>query len=688
MLKTRVIPCLDVKDGRVVKGVRFVDLTDAGDPVEAARAYDAAGADELCFLDITASYEERAILLDVVARTAEQCFMPVTVGGGVRSVDDVRALMLAGADKVSINTAAVRDRRIVAEASEKFGAQAIVVAVDAKRVNRTDDPGRWEIFTHGGRNPTGIDAVAYAVEVAALGAGEILLTSMDRDGTGDGFDLELTRAVADAVGVPVVASGGVGTLDHFVEGVTQGSCLGGSRCFDLPLRDLYDPASQGAYGSVRRSRAARRLTDHDRFHPFRPCRDHCGTRPLGRPRDLVHGAVAGRRGGAIGQETRRGSGRGGDRRGRRRQGGADRRGGRRALPPSGHAAGERRRTCRRDGGAQATDGPKRRRREGLAAGERAVMDQPVPKLSPHRVFSRAEWAALRADTPLTLSDDDLERLRSLNDPISLDEVVEIYLPLSRLLSLYVAATQGLHDATRTFLGITDGVTPFVIGIAGSVAVGKSTTARVLRALLRRWPNTPKVELMATDGFLLPNAVLAREGLMERKGFPESYDLRHLLAFLSDVKAGRRNVVAPVYSHLTYDIVPGETITVDRPDILIVEGLNVLQTSQRPSDARGIPFVSDFFDFSIYLDAEENDVRRWYIDRFRSLRQTAFRDPRSYFRRFADLGDEEAEKVADDLWRRINLVNLTENILPTRPRADLILRKEASHAIIQVALRRI
>ncbi len=222
MLKTRVIPCLDVKDGRVVKGVRFIDLTDAGDPVEAARAYDEAGADELCFLDITASHEERAILLDVVARTAEQCFMPVTVGGGVRTVEDVRALMLAGADKVSINTAAVFNRRIVAEASEKFGAQAIVVAIDAKRVNRDGDQPRFEVFTHGGRNPTGIDAVAYAEEVAKLGAGEILLTSMDRDGTKDGFDLALTRTIADAVGVPVVASGGVGTLDHLVEGVTEG----------------------------------------------------------------------------------------------------------------------------------------------------------------------------------------------------------------------------------------------------------------------------------------------------------------------------------------------------------------------------------------------------------------------------------------------------------------------------------
>jgi cyclase len=222
LLKTRLIPCLDVKDGRVVKGVRFVDLSDAGDPVEAARAYDAAGADELCFLDITASHENRGTILDVVARTAEQCFMPVTVGGGVRSVADVRALMLAGADKVAINTAAIRDRRIVADAADKFGAQAIVVAMDAKQVSQGSEMPRWELFTHGGRNPTGIDAVDYAVEVARLGAGELLLTSMDRDGTGDGFDLALTRAVADAVKVPVVASGGVGLLDHLVEGVTIG----------------------------------------------------------------------------------------------------------------------------------------------------------------------------------------------------------------------------------------------------------------------------------------------------------------------------------------------------------------------------------------------------------------------------------------------------------------------------------
>jgi cyclase len=218
MLKTRIIPCLDVKDGRVVKGVQFVNLRDAGDPVEAARAYDAAGADELCFLDITASHEKRGILLDVVRRTAEACFMPLTVGGGVRTIEDIRTLLLAGADKVSINTAAVERRAIVSEAAEKFGSQLVVIAIDARRRL----PGGFEVFTHGGRKGTGLDAVAYAREVVALGAGEILLTSMDRDGTKEGYDLELTRAVADAVSVPVIASGGVGTLDHLVEGVRQG----------------------------------------------------------------------------------------------------------------------------------------------------------------------------------------------------------------------------------------------------------------------------------------------------------------------------------------------------------------------------------------------------------------------------------------------------------------------------------
>jgi type I pantothenate kinase len=317
------------------------------------------------------------------------------------------------------------------------------------------------------------------------------------------------------------------------------------------------------------------------------------------------------------------------------------------------------------------------------------MDQMLPTgVLPHRVFSRRQWAELRADTPLTLAAEEVAQLRSFNDPVSLAEVEHIYLPISRLLSLYVGATQALYDATRTFLGTRDGETPYIIGVAGSVAVGKSTTARILKALLGRWPNTPKVDLMATDGFLLPNAVLAREGLMERKGFPESYDLPALLAFLNDIKSGRRNVKAPVYSHLVYDIVPGETVTVDRPDILIVEGLNVLQTSRPPRDGRAVPFVSDFFDFSIYLDADEAVIRRWYIERFRRLRDTAFRDPASYFHRYAAIPEKDAVAIAEGLWARINLVNLRENILPTRPRADLILRKGASHEVEEVALRRI
>ena len=317
------------------------------------------------------------------------------------------------------------------------------------------------------------------------------------------------------------------------------------------------------------------------------------------------------------------------------------------------------------------------------------MEQHSPvATSPHRIFSRSEWAKLRADAPLTLTVDDVTRLKSLNDPISLDDVIEIYLPLSRLLSLYVAAAQGLFDATRTFLGARDGQTPFIIGVAGSVAVGKSTTARILRALLRRWPNTPKVDLVTTDGFLLPNAVLTREGLMERKGFPESYDVSALLSFLSDIKAGKRNVAAPVYSHIVYDIVPGEAVTIDRPDILILEGLNVLQTSRLPRDGRGAPFVSDFFDFSIYIDAAEADIERWYLERFKRLRETAFQDPASYFHRYAEVSEAEAMKVGEGLWKRINLVNLTENILPTRSRADLILRKSASHRVEEVALRRI
>jgi type I pantothenate kinase len=316
------------------------------------------------------------------------------------------------------------------------------------------------------------------------------------------------------------------------------------------------------------------------------------------------------------------------------------------------------------------------------------MKHTIAPPSPYRVFSREEWAALRSDTPLTLSAAELGQLISLGDPVDLAEVEAIYLPLSRLLAFYVEATQGLFRATQRFLGNGGGKTPYVIGIGGSVAVGKSTTARLLRALMARWTTMPKVDLMTTDGFLLPNAVLATEGLMERKGFPESYDIAALLRFMSDIKAGKGPVSAPVYSHLVYDVVPGGEVVIDRPDILIVEGLNVLQVGRAPKDGKAIPFVSDFFDFSIYLDAEEAVIREWYIARFLRLRSTAFRDPQSFFHRYAALSDAEAEKTAIGLWTRINRVNLFENILPTRPRASLILSKGANHRIEQVALRRV
>ena len=317
------------------------------------------------------------------------------------------------------------------------------------------------------------------------------------------------------------------------------------------------------------------------------------------------------------------------------------------------------------------------------------MDQLMrTSLSPYRVFSIEEWAKLRADTPMTLSAEEIEALRSLGDAVSLTEVEQVYLPISRLLTFYVSAVQGLFRATQKFLGTNDAKVPFIIGIGGSVAVGKSTTARVLRQLLQRWPSAPKVDLVTTDGFLFPNAVLKAEGRMERKGFPESYDVATLLAFLTDIKAGKPRVSAPVYSHLTYDIVEGETIAVDRPDILILEGLNVLQPRDLPKDGKAVPFVSDFFDFSIFLDADEDSLRRWYIDRFMRLKETRFRDPQSYFHSYARLSDGEAESIAAGLWERINLVNLRENILPTRPRADLILTKSPDHAIKTVALRKL
>ena len=309
-------------------------------------------------------------------------------------------------------------------------------------------------------------------------------------------------------------------------------------------------------------------------------------------------------------------------------------------------------------------------------------------VSPYRAFSRAEWAALRKDTPMTLTTDEVAKLRSLHDRLDFKEVEEIYLPLSRLLSIYVAATQRLFRAQQSFLATEDAKMPYIIGVAGSVAVGKSTTARVLQALLARWPNVPKVEIVTTDGFLYPNAVLDREGLMEKKGFPESYDLPALLRFLSDVKAGRRPVRAPIYSHLVYDVMPNQWVEVDRPDILIVEGLNVLQTGRLPKEGKAIPFVSDFFDFSIYLDADEDVLFGWYVDRFLTLRGTAFRDPKSYFHRYSAFSDQEARDTASSIWNKINLVNLHDNILPTRQRADLILKKSETHRVEEVALRRL
>lgn len=309
-------------------------------------------------------------------------------------------------------------------------------------------------------------------------------------------------------------------------------------------------------------------------------------------------------------------------------------------------------------------------------------------VSPYRMFSAADWAKFRADTPLTLSEDEVERLRSMNDPISLDEVERIYLSISRLLSSHVEAAQGLFDQRRKFLNFEGNKTPFIIGVAGSVAVGKSTTARILKEVLARWPSSPKVDLVTTDGFLKPNAVLMEEGLMERKGFPESYDVGSVLRFLSSIKAGEKHVEAPVYSHFRYDVLPNQTISIDRPDILIFEGINVLQSREMPVEGTSIPLVSDFFDFSIYVDAEEADIENWYVSRFMQLRDTAFRDPGSFFHQYFLASDSEALTAAKGIWEHINLVNLRENIRPTRPRADLILKKGPDHLVEKVALRKL
>lgn len=316
------------------------------------------------------------------------------------------------------------------------------------------------------------------------------------------------------------------------------------------------------------------------------------------------------------------------------------------------------------------------------------MGAPSDVRSPYVVMDRPAWSALRAATPLPLTEADVDRLKGLGEAVDLTEVEEVYLPLSRLLNLQVTAAHERHAATSTFLGERPERSPFVIGIAGSVAVGKSTTARLLRELLARWDNHPSVQLITTDGFLLPNAELARRGILDRKGFPESYDQRALLRFLVAVTAGTPEVSAPVYSHLVYDVVPGDRLVVRQPDILLVEGLNVLQPPRVRADGRSSLAVSDFFDFSIYVDAAAADIERWYVERFLRLRETAFADRSSYFHRYAALDDAAAVATATRIWREVNEPNLVQNIRPTRGRATLVLEKGRDHAVRRIRLRKL
>lgn len=309
--------------------------------------------------------------------------------------------------------------------------------------------------------------------------------------------------------------------------------------------------------------------------------------------------------------------------------------------------------------------------------------QPGAELSPFVVISRPDWAELGATTEQPLTDEEIKQIQGLGDVLDMQEVVDVYLPLSRLLNLYVAENQSLHERESQFLGERAKRVPFIIGVAGSVAVGKSTVARLLKELLRRWEGTPKVALVTTDGFLYPNAELERRGLMARKGFPESYDRKALLKFVSDIKSGKDHVEAPVYSHLAYDIIPGETVTIDEPDVVIIEGLNVLQAPEKDQPLA----LSDFFDFKIYVDAETSDIKTWYLDRFKKLRAGAFTNPKSYFHRYAEMEASDAFATAEGFWENINLPNLTENIEPTLSRATLVLRKGSNHAVERVLLRK-